>query len=67
MPEQALTPDQVAAALQVDVTTVHRWLKRGKLRGFKLPGGDWRIWPAALREFAPPANSPVEAAAEGAA
>ena len=41
---RALTPEEVAERLRVDVRTVHQWLREGDLRGFKLPGGrHWRI------------------------
>ncbi len=40
-----LTTTQVAQQLQVRRETVCAWLQTGKLRGLKLPGGDWRIRP----------------------
>lgn len=42
---QTLTTKQVATRLQVGEITVLRWLRSGKLRGFK-PGGTrigWRV------------------------
>lgn len=41
-----LTPREAAERLRVKVITVQRWLAAGKLRGSKLPSGEWRI-PAA--------------------
>lgn len=38
-----LLPDEVAGELRVDRETVLRWLRDGKMRGIKLPGGDWRV------------------------
>lgn len=38
-----LTTHEVAERLRVKLITVQRWLKRGKLRGTKLPGGEWRV------------------------
>ena len=40
-----LTVEQVAQRLLVQPAAVRTWLKRGQLRGFKLPGplGEWRI------------------------
>jgi excisionase family DNA binding protein len=38
-----LTTDEVAALYRVDRKTVVRWCARGRLRGFKTPGGDWRV------------------------
>lgn len=40
-----LTVREVAEQLKVWRETVRVWLQQGKLRGFKLPGGDWRIRP----------------------
>jgi excisionase family DNA binding protein len=48
--EQLLTPTQVAERLQIQETTVTRWLREGYLRGFKL-GKEWRIGPTDLEEF----------------
>jgi excisionase family DNA binding protein len=38
-----LTAKEVAERLRVKVITVQRWLAAGKLRGSKLPSGEWRI------------------------
>ena len=38
-----MTVRQAADQLLVEAKSVRRWLKSGKLRGYKLPGGDWRI------------------------
>lgn len=44
MTERALlTVAQIAGRLQVRRETVRLWLQRGRLRGTKLPGGDWRV------------------------
>jgi excisionase family DNA binding protein len=40
-----LTSDQVASRLLVGPHAVRHWLRTGRLRGVKLPGGDWRIRP----------------------
>ena len=37
------TVAEVAELLSVTVSTVRTWLTMGKLRGVKLPGGDWRV------------------------
>jgi excisionase family DNA binding protein len=37
-----ITPEQVSESLDVDVTTVYRWLNTGMLKGFQL-GKTWRI------------------------
>lgn len=38
-----LTVQQAAEQLLVEAKSVRRWLKAGKLKGYRLPGGDWRI------------------------
>ncbi len=38
-----LTTQQAAEILLVNSKSIRSWLKAGKLKGFKLPGGDWRI------------------------
>lgn len=43
-----LTVVEVARRLSVRVETVRSWLGTGRLRGFKLPGGDWRVRPEDL-------------------
>jgi len=40
-----LTVQQVAEQLLVEARSVRRWLKAGKLKGYQLPGGDWRVRP----------------------
>jgi excisionase family DNA binding protein len=41
---RVLKTDEVAKRLRVEVITVQRWLKAGKLKGTKLPGrGGWRV------------------------
>jgi excisionase family DNA binding protein len=40
--DKLLTPVQVAERLQVNERTVTCWLRKKKLRGFKL-GKEWRI------------------------
>jgi len=61
-----LTPEQVAAKLQVHPRTVLRLLSRGELPGQKM-GRQWRISAAALRKHmeggtAPPAPAAAEQA-----
>ena len=45
-----LTPAQIAEALQLNESTITRWLRKGRLRGFKV-GKDWRVSPADLDAF----------------
>lgn len=41
--ERLLTPEDVSVRLQINIVTVYRWLKDGKLRGTKLSRKMWRI------------------------
>lgn len=43
--EKFLTVVQLAERLSVGQYAVREWLKAGRLKGCKLPGGDWRIRP----------------------
>ena len=45
-----LTPAQIAEALQLNESTITRWLRKGRLRGFKV-GKDWRVSTADLDAF----------------
>ena len=38
-----LTVEGVSDRVLVGAPTVRGWLRTGKLKGIKLPGGDWRI------------------------
>lgn len=50
--EPLLTVAQCASFLKVNPYTVRRWLRRGKLRGDKLPPpAGWRITPNEVRRF----------------
>lgn len=50
MKDKALTPTQAAERLQVSVFSIQKWLRQGKLKGFKA-GRLWRIREADLDEF----------------
>ena len=45
-----LTPAQIAEALQLNESTITRWLRKGRLRGFKV-GKDWRVSTADFDAF----------------
>ena len=45
-----LTPAQIAEALQLNESTITRWLRHGRLRGFKV-GKEWRVSTADLDAF----------------
>ncbi len=49
---KTFTPSEIATFCDVHQRTVSRWLKDGRLTGFKLPGrGNYRVTEQALRDF----------------
>lgn len=48
--EQFLTPDEAAAALRVNVRTIYKWLKEGRLSAGRA-GGRWLITEQNIIEF----------------
>ena len=51
LPEgEVFTAEQVAAWLQIHVLTVRKWLREGKLQGFRA-GRHWRVTREALEAF----------------
>lgn len=50
MAGRILTTEQAAELLQVDVGTVRRWLRRGRIPGRRI-ARDWRISEDALNEW----------------
>lgn len=57
-PTEVLTPEQVAAILQMPQRTVTDWCRKGILRGFRPPGTHrWRITRTALDELMSQATS----------
>ena len=55
-----LTVREVADKVRVWPETVRYWLQSGKLKGLKLPGGDWRIKPNDLEDMLQIPRSPIE-------
>jgi excisionase family DNA binding protein len=55
--EQMLTTREVAAALKVAPETVAKWLRRGRLAGFRLPGGAWRVPEREITRMMTPARA----------
>jgi excisionase family DNA binding protein len=49
--QEFFTPEQIAALLQVNVVTVRRWLRSGRLQGYHLGKKLWRISSSQLEEF----------------
>ena len=52
-----LTVDQVGEVLINKPATIRGWLRTGKLKGIKLPGGDWRIREEDLEAILLPARA----------
>ena len=48
--EQFLTPDEAATALRVNVRTIYKWLKEGRLSAGRA-GGRWLITELNITEF----------------
>ena len=68
--EPLLTPEDVAALLQVVPATVRSWLRAGILPAVKLPGrsrGSWRIHRADLEAFLAARETPARVVAPSAA
>ncbi|MHB0978876.1 MAG: helix-turn-helix domain-containing protein [Thermoleophilia bacterium] len=62
--ERVYTVNQVAEMLQTAPLTIRRYLKAGKIRGFKV-GKDWRITESDLQAFID-AGRPTEHSGSGA-
>jgi len=45
-----MTPAQVSVYLQIEQSTVRRWLRKGSLRGYKI-GREWHVEPYDLQIF----------------
>lgn len=55
-----LTSRDIATYCQVSKSTVLEWIKGGRLKAFKLPGGHYRIDKKDFREFLDKWNMPVK-------
>ncbi|HJX12676.1 MAG TPA: helix-turn-helix domain-containing protein [Dehalococcoidales bacterium] len=54
-----LTSRDIAGYCQVSKSTVLEWIKSGRLKAFRLPGGHYRIDRKDFREFLERWNMPV--------
>src|ERR1041384_3525255 len=57
--DSLLTSYQVGALLQVNPSSVNKWIKDGRIEAFRTPGGHRRIRAADLVAFLRPHNMPV--------
>jgi excisionase family DNA binding protein len=55
----ALTSGFIASYCQVSRTTVRRWIRDGKLAGFRLPSGHYRVHNEDFRAFLERNNIPL--------
>jgi len=59
MPMRFMTTGRVAAAFQVTIPTVKRWIREGHLQAFQTAGGHYRITEQELEHFRVARNFPV--------
>lgn len=52
VPPSLLTPSEVAAIFRVDIKTVGRWAKTGRLKSIRTPGGHHRYDKAEVHALA---------------
>jgi len=60
--EHLLLPTEVAAMFGVDVATVARWARRGRLPAVRTPGGHRRFRERDVRPLLPTATGPFRQA-----
>lgn len=58
--EQPLTTGQVAEHCGVSAVAVWKWIKQGKLKAYRLPGGHYRVEKGALKAFLEAHGMPVD-------
>ncbi len=51
MVENYLTPEEAADRYRIKVGTIRKWLRQGKLQGYKVGGTLWRIPETELESF----------------
>lgn len=66
-PDRLLTSHEVGLLLQVNPSSVNKWVNEGRIPAFRTPGGHRRIRVADLLVFLSDHKMPVPAALEGAA
>lgn len=47
-----MTVDEIASIFSVSKYTVREWLRDGKMKGTKIPGGEWRVQHSEMVRFA---------------
>ena len=59
MTKQVFTTGKAAKYLKVSSVTVYNWIRAGKLKAYKTPGGQYRIVPEVLVDFMEKHNMPI--------
>ncbi len=49
--QREISATEAARRLSVDKATVIRWLRAGKMQGWRTPGGHWRIDPSEVERL----------------
>jgi excisionase family DNA binding protein len=60
--DKPLSTGQIARYCHVSHVAVWKWIKKGKLKAYRLPGGHYRIERGALRAFLREHNMPIDPA-----
>ena len=60
--DKPLTTGQVAKYCDVSQVAVWKWIRAGKLKAYRLPGGQYRVEKGALRAFLRERNKPIDGA-----
>ena len=60
--DKPLTTGEVARYCGVSQVAVWKWIRAGKLKAYRLPGGQYRVEKGALRAFLRERNKPIDGA-----
>lgn len=55
--ERDYTAEELAKLCRVHVSTVRRWIARGRVRAIRLPGGTYRVTKAEVDRLREPAET----------
>lgn len=57
-PDRLLTSGEVADLFQVTVGAVHAWVREGRLKAIRTPGGQYRYYESGIRALLVPTLAP---------
>lgn len=57
-PDRLLTTGEVAELFQVTVGAVHAWVREGRLKAIRTPGGQYRYYESQIQALLVPTTSP---------